>query len=112
GRRRTKPWWGQTARKRSGFARSTPGSCMGASGAPAEHSARRTETEELRDGGLQEAALAGDGGWAARVLLHDRLEERGVGEVAEEQVIEARPQVGELARLPRAGQDGEPLRVQ
>src|SRR5437867_339886 len=85
---------------------------MGASGAPAEHAARRTETEELRDGGLQEAALAGDGGWAARILLHDRLEERGVGEVAEDQVIEARPQVGELARLPRPGQDGEPLRVQ
>src|SRR5204863_8556166 len=85
---------------------------MGASGAPAEHAARRTQAEELRDGGLQEAALAGDGGWAARILLHDRLEERGVGEVAEDQVIEARPQVGELARLPRPGQDGEPLRVQ
>src|SRR5437016_4569716 len=85
---------------------------MGASGAPAEYAARRPETEELRDGGLQEAALAGDGGWAARILLHDRLEERGVGEVAEDQVIEARPKVGELARLPRPGQDGEPLRVQ
>src|SRR2546425_3468417 len=85
---------------------------MGASGAPAEYTARRPETEELRDGGLQEATLAGDGGWAARILLHDRLEERGVGEVAEDQVIEARPQVGELARLPRPGQDGEPLRVQ
>src|SRR5882724_8502044 len=104
--------WGQPARKRSGFARSTPGSRMGASGAPAEYTARRPETEELRDGGLQEAALAGDGGWAARILLHDRLEERGVGEVAEDQVIEARPQVGELARLPRPGQDGEPLRVE
>src|SRR5437867_1655483 len=85
---------------------------MGASGAPAEQAARRSETEELPDGGLQEAALAGDGGGAARILLHDRLEERGVGEVAEYQVIEARPQVGELARLPRAGQDGESLRVQ
>src|SRR6266404_3722079 len=85
---------------------------MGASGAPAEYTARRPETEELRDGGLQEAALAGAGGWAARILLHDRLEERGVREFAADQVIEARPQVGELARLPRPGQDGEPLRVQ
>src|SRR5947207_4616966 len=85
---------------------------MGASGAPAEQAARRPETEELRDGGLQEAALAGHGGRAARILLHDRLEERGAGEVAEDQVIEARPQVGKLARLPRPGQDGEPLRVE
>src|SRR5882672_34675 len=85
---------------------------MGASGAPAEYAARRPETEELRDRALQEAALAGDGGWAARILLHDRLEEGGVGEVAEDQVIEARPQVGELTRLPRPGQDGEPLRVE
>src|SRR5438034_7425731 len=85
---------------------------MGASGAPAEHPARRPEAEELRDRALQETALAGDGGGAARILLHDGLGERGVGEVAEDQVIEARPQVGELARLPRPGQDGEPLRVQ
>src|SRR5437879_5287649 len=85
---------------------------MGASGAPAEQAARRPETEELRDRALHEAALAGDGGWAARILLHDRLEEGGVGEVAEDQVIEARPQVGELTRLPRPGQDGEPLRVE
>src|SRR3989441_4973022 len=85
---------------------------MGASGAPAEHAPRRPETEELRDRALQEAALAGDGGRTAGILLHDRLEERGVGEVAEDQVIEARPQVGELARLPRPGQDGEPLRVE
>src|SRR3989449_9651413 len=85
---------------------------MGASGAPAEHAPRRPETEELRDRALQEAALAGDGGWAARILLHDHLEKGGVGEVAEDQVIEARPQVGELARLPRPGQDGEPLRVE
>src|SRR5258708_2075007 len=39
---------------------------MGASGAPAEYTARRPETEELRDGGLQEATLAGGGGCAAR----------------------------------------------
>src|SRR5437773_428271 len=114
-RRRANASWGQPARKRSGFARSTPGSRMGASGAPAEQGARRPETEELRDRALEKASLAGDGGWAARVLLHHRLEEGGVGEVAEDQVIEARPQVGELARLPgapRAGQDGEPLRVE
>src|SRR2546427_10713607 len=85
---------------------------MGASGAPAEYAARWPETEELRDGGLQEAALAGDGRGTARILLHDRLEERGVGEVAEDQVIEARPQGGGLARLPRPGQDGEPLRIE
>src|SRR5438552_4000490 len=88
---------------------------MGASGAPAEQAARRPETEELRDRALEKASLAGDGGWAAWVLLHHRLEEGGVGEVAEDQMIEARPQVGELARLPgapRAGQDGEPLRIE
>src|SRR5205807_564577 len=75
----------------------------------------RPETEELRDRALEKASLAGDGGWAAWVLLHHRLEEGGVGEVAEDQMIEARPQVGELARLPgapRAGQDGEPLRIE
>src|SRR5947207_11004818 len=85
---------------------------MGASGAPAEQAARRPETEELRDGGLQEAERAGHGGRAARLLLHDRLERRGAGEVAEDQVIEARPQVGKLARLARPGQDGEPLRIE
>src|SRR5207244_7012681 len=57
-------------------------------------------------------ARAGEGRGTARIVLHDRLEERGAGEVAEDQVIEARPQVGELARLPRPGQDGEPLRVE
>src|SRR2546426_11440127 len=85
---------------------------MGASGAPAEYAARWPETEELRDGGLQEAALAGDGRGTARILLDDRLEERGAGEVAEDQVIEARPQGGELARLPRPGPGREAPRAE
>src|SRR5437667_435865 len=89
---------GGPAAKRSGFERSISDSLMHASSTAARHA------EKLGDRGLQKSTLASDRGGAPRILLDDHLEQRRVGEVAEDQMVEAGGELRQGRRLP--GSDG------
>src|SRR5262245_44253464 len=68
----------------------------------ARGAARVVGGEQLRQGGLQELALALQGGRAARILLRHRLEQGRAREVAENEQVEGGGEMGQVGGLPRA----------